>query len=221
MEIGVISDVHANAVALEAVLSDMPAVEAVVCVGDVVGYGPHPRACVERVRETAAHVVQGNHDRSVATPAAYRHNEMAYEGLRYARERLDDDQRAWLAALPEGATCCDGRVRLVHDHPTERDRYVYPDEFGALSPHLGDERALLLGHTHVQHDEYVDGTLVVNPGSVGQPRDGDPRAAYAVLDVDGPSVEQRRVPYDVERVRAAVETAGLPERTGARLALGK
>ncbi|MFC7156330.1 metallophosphoesterase family protein [Halomarina halobia] len=221
MEIGVISDVHANAVALEAVLAAMPPVDAVVCVGDVVGYGPHPVECVERVRDAAAHVVQGNHDRAVATPEAYRHNEMAYEGLRHARERLDDEQRAWLAGLPEETTCCDGRVRLVHSHPAERDRYVYPREFEALAPLLGDERALVLGHTHVQHDERVEGTLVVNPGSVGQPRDGDPRAAYAVLDPNTPSVEQRRVAYDVERVRADVAAAGLPQRTAARLARGE
>ncbi|MFC6836740.1 metallophosphoesterase family protein [Halomarina ordinaria] len=221
MRLGVIADVHANAVALDAVLDDMPAVDGVVCLGDVVGYGPHPAACVETVREVADAVVRGNHDRSVSNPGAYRHNEMAHAGLRHAREELDDDQVAWLDGLPEDRT--HEGVRLVHSHPAERDRYVYPEGFASLAPHLGDERALLLGHTHVQHAERVAGTPVVNPGSVGQPRDGDPRAAYAVLTGtdEGTHVDLRRVAYDVEAVGAAVAEAGLPARTGKRLRSGE
>ncbi|WP_254537037.1 metallophosphoesterase family protein [Halomarina litorea] len=223
MRIGLLSDVHANAVALAAVREAMPDVEAVVCAGDVVGYNPHPAECVEAVREAGWPTVQGNHDRVVATPDRYRHNEMAHAGLRYAYEHLDSAQLSWLADLPESRTLFDGQVRVVHSHPTERDRYVMPRGFAALEPHLGDERVLVLGHTHVQHHERVDGTLVVNPGSVGQPRDGDPRAAFAVLDLEASSVSvtAHRVEYDVERVRADVAAADLPERTGARLARGE
>jgi putative phosphoesterase len=254
MRIGLVSDVHANAVALDAVLDALAAEESLdrlVCAGDVVGYNPFPADCVEAFRPADAeptpgsddsgesarlaaaadrvgagrsHTVQGNHDRAVATPEHYRHNEMAFAGLRYARERLDDEQLAWLADLPVETRLADGRVRVVHDHPTDRDRYVHPRGFPALAEHLGEEDVLVLGHTHVQHHEVVDGTLVVNPGSVGQPRDGDPRAAFAVLDVpDGgdPSVTERRVEYDVERVRSAVDAADLPARTGRRLVRGE
>jgi len=235
MRVGLLSDIHANRVALEAVLEAMPAVDRLVCAGDVIGYNPHPEASVAAVRgrsglladcgvdvPTALPTVQGNHDRTVATPERYRHNRMAHAGLALARDRIDDDDRAWLAELPEQRRCCDGRLRVVHSHPTEIDRYVRPREFPLLADHLGDEAVLVLGHTHVQHHERVDGTLVVNPGSVGQPRDGDPRAAYAVLDLDGePAVTEHRVAYDVDRVRADVEAAGLPERTGARLARGE
>ncbi len=224
MRIGLVSDIHANAVALEAVRDAMPRVDRTLCAGDVVGYNPHPRECVETVREAGWPTVQGNHDRAVETPERYRHNEMAHAGLRHARERLDEDQRAWLAGLPESRTVLDGQVRVVHSHPTDLDRYVMPSGFAALGPHLGDERVLVLGHTHVQHHERVEGTLVVNPGSVGQPRDGDPRAAFAVLDIEDegrPSVEEHRVAYDVERVQGDVVAAGLPERTGARLERGE
>jgi putative phosphoesterase len=237
MRVGVIADVHANLVALEAVLADMPAVDRVVCLGDVVGYNPWPGECVDRVREVAAVTVEGNHDRTVGTPERYRANEMARAGLELARERLDDDQRAWLDGLPERATVGDGRVLAVHSHPApaHRDRYVYPAQFAEAASHAGDVAALLLGHTHVQHAAAHDDVLVCNPGSVGQPRDGDPRAAYAVLDVndagagetvdgetaDDVAVDLRRVEYDVERVRDAVADAGLPARTGDRLLRGE
>lgn len=223
MRIGLVSDIHANAVALAAVREAMPDVEQVVCVGDVVGYNPHPRTCVETVREAGWPTVQGNHDRVVESPERYRHNEMAHAGLRYARARLDDEQVGWLAGLPESRALVDGQLRVVHSHPTERDRYVMPRAFPALEPHLGDERVLVLGHTHVQHHERVDGTLVVNPGSVGQPRDGDPRAAFAVLDLTASevAVEEHRVEYDVDRVQADVTAAGLPERTATRLERGE
>jgi predicted phosphodiesterase len=221
MRIGLVSDIHANAVALDAVREAMPSVEAVVCAGDVVGYNPSPRECLETVRDCGWPTVQGNHDRAVESPDQYRHNEMAHAGLRHARERLDDEQRAWLADLPESRTLFDGRLRMVHSHPTQLDRYVMPGEFTTLEPHLGEERAFVLGHTHVQHAERVGGTLVINPGSVGQPRDGDPRAAFAVLDLDEPAVETHRVEYDVERVREGVAAAGLPSRTGARLERGQ
>jgi predicted phosphodiesterase len=96
-----------------------------------------------------------------------------------------------------------------------------PGEFDLLERYLGDEAVLVLGHTHVQHHQHVGDTLVVNPGSVGQPRDGDPRAGFAVLDTERVAVETHRVEYDVERVQAAVREAGLPDRTATRLARGQ
>jgi putative phosphoesterase len=232
MRIGLISDVHANLVALEAVLADMPTVDEVICAGDVVGYNPWPAECVDRVRDVAATTVKGNHDRNVGTPERYRANHMAHAGLVHAGEQLSTEQRRWLDGLPERETWLDGRLLLVHSHPdpAQRGMYVYPKDFPRLVEHLDDHDALVLGHTHVQHEATVDGTLMVNPGSVGQPRDGDPRAGYAVLDVDAAgggngasdlSVDLRRVDYDVDRVREAVEEADLPEQTGSRLALGK
>jgi putative phosphoesterase len=219
MLVGVVSDVHANLPALEAVLDDMPTVDATLNAGDVVGYNPWPSQCVEAVRERDVPTVMGNHDRMVASGGNFRGNAMAAAGIDLARERLDDDQLAWLADLPDVRYCFSDRVKVVHGHPDDPDRYTYPATFGPEM--LGDEDVLVLGHTHVQaHERYPEG-VVLNPGSVGQPRDGDPRAAYAVLDLDDLTVDERRVEYDVETVAEAVADAGLPERIGSRLFEGR
>jgi putative phosphoesterase len=219
MKVGVLADVHANQVALDAVLADLPAVDALVCAGDVVGYNPWPAECVAALRERAVPTVMGNHDRAVAGGGDFRFNSMASAGVRHARDELSAAGLEWLAGLPAERREFEGRVKLVHGHPDDPDRYTYPAEFGPGL--LGDEDVLVMGHTHVQHAETYDDGIVVNPGSVGQPRDGDPRAGYAVLDLDALTVEPRRVEYDVERVVDAVAAAGLPERIGTRLRRGE
>ena len=218
MRVGLIADVHANRVALEAVFADIPAVDALVCAGDVVGYNPWPGACVDSLAERAVATVQGNHDRAVVEDTGFRFNRLASAGVEYARRELDEKQLSWLDALPPERREFDGRVRIVHGHPDDPDRYTHPADF---SPRLlADEDVLVLGHTHVQHAETYGDGIVVNPGSVGQPRDGDPRAAYAIVDLEGMTVDLRRVAYDVDAVREAVERAGLPDRIGSRLARG-
>jgi putative phosphoesterase len=219
MKIGVISDIHGNKLALDTVLSDMPAVDRLVCAGDVVGYNPWHGACVDAIRERSVPTVMGNHDRAVAGDTSFGFNSTAGAGVRHARETLTDDQQAWLAGLPEEQTALGGRLKLVHGHPDDPDRYTYPRQFG---PHLlGAEDVLVLGHTHIQAHERFDDGVVMNPGSVGQPRDGDPRAAYAVLDTEELSVTEHRVEYDIDRVQQAVHDAGLPAGIAERLQNGR
>ncbi|WP_248515632.1 metallophosphoesterase family protein [Salinarchaeum laminariae] len=219
MRIGVLSDVHANLPALEAVLDDLPPVDALLNAGDIVGYNPWPSECLATVRERDVTSVMGNHDRAVATDSNFRFNGMAAAGVRYAREALDDHDIEWLASLPDERTCFEGQVRIVHGHPDDPDRYTYVEDF---SPSLlDDEDVLVLGHTHVQHAERYPEGIVLNPGSVGQPRDRDPRAAYAVLDLEDQTVECRRVKYDVDRAVEAVQDANLPGKTGERLRDGR
>lgn len=223
MKVGLLSDVHANLPALDAVIDDMPAVDRIVCAGDVIGYNPWPAACVERVREVAGATVRGNHDRTVETPARYRANRMAEAGLEHAKATLSDEQLDWLRGLSRTETFGGERYLLVHSHPAadREDAYVYPEEFSNLDRHLDDYDGIVLGHTHVQGMRSVGDGIVVNPGSVGQPRDGDPGAAYAVLDTQRGEVELRRVRYDIDRVSEAAAKAGLPERTAARLYKGE
>jgi len=235
MEIGVISDIHGNRVALAAVLSDMPPVDRLVCAGDVVGYNPWHADCVDAMRgvgdpdlpaealarlpDCGVPTVMGNHDRAVADDTGFGFNSMAGAGVRHARETLSADQIDWLGGLPDRRTVCDGRMRLVHGHPEDPDRYTYPESYGPGM--LDGEDVLVTGHTHVQGHRVFEEGIVMNPGSVGQPRDRDPKAAYAVVDLDDLTVDERRVEYDIDAVIAAVEEADLPERIGTRLLSGQ
>lgn len=219
MRVGVISDLHGNKVALDAVLGDMPPVERVVCAGDIVGYNPWHADCLEYIREAGIPTVMGNHDRAAAGQSAFGFSSMAGAGIRHAREQLSEEQIAWLAALIDSRYVCDDRIRIVHGHPGNPDKYTYPGQY--TSRLLGDEDVLVMGHTHIQADKQFEDGIVLNPGSVGQPRDGDPRAAYAVLDLAEMTVEQRRVEYDIEQVQVAIREAELPERLATRLAKGQ
>ena len=227
MRYGVVSDIHGNLPAFEAVLDAMPAVDEFLCAGDVVGYNPWPAECVARVRDLDAATVMGNHDRAVASDTGFGFNSMATAGVRHARENLNDDAIAWLDALPDRQTVAagDDEILIVHGHPDNPDRYTYPDEFepGMLE---ADARLTITGHTHVQGVREFEEGVVMNPGSVGQPRDGDPEAAFAVVDIDADEtdeieVDTHRVGYDIDRVIDAVEDAGLPERIGQRLLSGR
>ncbi|WP_411964916.1 metallophosphoesterase family protein [Haloferax sp. YSMS24] len=219
MRLGVISDVHGNLPALDTVLSDMPSVDHVVCAGDVVGYNPWPDECVTELVERDVPTVSGNHDRAVTAGTGFRFNSLAAAGVDFARDELSPSSLDWLTSLPETKTLFDGRVKLVHGHPEDPDRYTYPDDF---APRLLDgEDLLVMGHTHVQGHRIYDDGIVLNPGSVGQPRDGDPRAAYAVVDLDATTVDERRVTYDIDRVAERVREVGLPERIGSRLYEGR
>ncbi|WP_226482229.1 metallophosphoesterase family protein [Natrinema amylolyticum] len=222
MKVGLVSDIHGNRVALEAVLEDMPPVDEILCAGDVVGYNPWPGDCVDELRARDVPTVMGNHDAAVVEDAPFRFNGMAKAGVDHAKRQLSDEQLEWLADLPGERLECDGRVKLVHGHPDDPDRYTrytYPEEFSPRM--LDDEDVLVLGHTHDQGARQFAEGIVVNPGSVGQPRDGDPRAGYAVLDLDALTVDTHRVEYDIDAVRNAVEDAGLPKRIGTRLARGQ
>src|SRR6056297_3094250 len=138
MRLGLISDVHGDRVALGAVLDDMPAVVRLLCAGDVVGYNPWPAECVAAVR-----------GRDVASETSFGFNSMAQAGVEYAREHLDESALAWLARLPDERTLLDGRVKVVHGHPADPDRYTYPADFAPGM--LDGEELLVMGHTHVQH----------------------------------------------------------------------
>ena len=224
MRFGVISDIHGNLPALEAVCKAMPPVDGMLCPGDVVGYNPWPAACVDRVRELGAVTVGGNHDRAVAFDGGRGFNSMAKAGVEYAREQLGAANMEWLRSLPTEQFVADGRIHVVHGHPDDPDRYTYSQEFTASMLDEGVE-ILLLGHTHVQDVRRFDDGVVCNPGSVGQPRDGEPTAAFAVVELDEregtASVETHRVGYDIDQVIEAVGEAGLPKRIGTRLRSGK
>ena len=236
----ILSDVHANLEALRAVLDDAASrTDGVLCLGDSVGYGADPAACIELLDRRARALVAGNHEHGVAGRLALDwFNRWARAAAEWTREQLADDHRTWLGALP--LTCEVGDATLVHaspEAPDEWDYLVTPDEGWAAFPFFAT-RWCFVGHSHVPGAWSLGSSgpdfeprpsvvtaeagrrYLVNVGSVGQPRDRDPRASYGVWDVEAGRLELRRVPYDVRAARDKIVAAGLPEFLADRLATG-
>jgi diadenosine tetraphosphatase ApaH/serine/threonine PP2A family protein phosphatase len=241
MRVAVISDVHANYHALEAVLKEIDAarVDAVWCLGDTVGYGPRPNECCDLVRDRAGHCLVGNHDLVVLGELTVSEfNDEAAAAAIWTAEVLTPESRAFLASLKPF-----GKVEGVDlFHASARDpvwEYVLTEEAARATLDLSSAPLVLVGHSHValaitEHDGRVDGgparggskvTLdgrrLLNPGSVGQPRDGDSRAAWMLLDLEERFAEFRRVPYSIERTQAEMHERGLPQALATRLERGE
>lgn len=210
MKLGVISDIHANIAALDAVLADMPAVDRLVCCGDIVEYYADPNEVCDRLRALAPLAVRGNHDAYVIgalTPSPERR--AAYR-TDWTRAALRPDNLEWLKSMPTDQRLAeDGRDVLVrHASPWDEETYLYPDSPRLDEISLGNQEILLVGHTHIPFRRAVGAGMIVNPGSVGQPRDWDPRAAYATIDLATGAVEHRRVAYDVGALQSRLRDLG-------------
>ena len=241
MRLAVVSDIHSNLHALEAVLAaiDADAPDELWCLGDLVGYGPRPNECCAAIAERADVCLAGNHDLAVrGTIDLAEFGGEAGVAAGWTRGVLEPEAQALLDRLePEGEA---HGVALYHG--SARDpiwEYVLSDDAALATLELAGSPLVIVGHSHValrvvQSAGELDGGLaaagtelevggaraLLNPGSVGQPRDGDPRAAYLLLDLDGQRASFRRVEYDVERTQREMREAGLPELLAARLELG-
>lgn len=226
-KVAVISDVHANLEALEKVLRNIGEVE-VYCLGDLVDYGADPNEVVEIVRRRGTKSIVGNHDVAALTGDTAGFNPRAAMSSRWTADRLTHANTAYLRSLTQELRVEFEEVKVYFTHGSPDDRlweYVDPrthsDLFGHYLDRLG-VRVLGLGHTHIPYVWSEGQRVVFNPGSVGQPRDGDWRASYALLSVDGSAfkVELRRVEYDVEKAASKVRAAGLPVSFAERLLTG-
>jgi predicted phosphodiesterase len=243
----VLSDIHANVDALEAVLHAAPAGtwDRVVVLGDLVGYGAEPNAVVDRVRELDPIVViRGNHDKAAcALEDASNFNQIARMAAAWTFETLTEENRQYLRDLPSGPLPIDDRVEICHGAPFDEDYYIFDPDDALRAMDAAVRPVCLFGHTHLPvifrreadvFDGFVpdegsttrlpiggEGQYLVNPGSVGQPRDGDPRAAYALYESDGPALVLYRVEYAVEVAQRRIRIAGLPQSLANRLALGR
>ncbi|MCL6498660.1 MAG: metallophosphatase family protein [Firmicutes bacterium] len=243
MRYAILSDVHANLEALEAVLEDarQQGVERLVCLGDFVGYGPDPNACVERLRGLLVAALVGNHDlAALGRLDARRFNLFARAAVEWTREQLSPSVRAYLEGLEPRQTF-EGML-LVHASPQDPvEEYILDWETADDNFRAAEFSVCLFGHTHVPVRFAHDGVRtyvfplapnvavklerhlrhLINVGSVGQPRDGDPRAAYVVLDTGAGTMELRRVMYPVEAVQAKMQARGLPRPLWERLSEGR
>ncbi len=251
MRILLLSDVHANLEALEATLAATPSFDAVVNLGDIVGYGASPNEVTARTRDLGKIFVRGNHDKAVTGLLDLNDfNPMAASAATWTRKELSAKNLDWLRALPRGPVALPDfpEVQLVHGSPNDEDEYVVS---------LGDALAPLItlttpltffGHTHLQGgffvtDSSADGfrpeyrtvgqaesvalqlkpnaRYLINPGSVGQPRDGDWRAAFALFDTEAQVVRFHRTPYNLKDAQDRIFDAKLPSRLATRLAIGR
>ncbi len=239
MRVAVLSDIHANLPALDAVLEALAPYDAVWQLGDIVGYGPQPDEVVARLREVGASGVRGNHDAAaVGQLATEAFNEDARTAVEWTAARIQRETAEWLRSLPERTTS--EVFTLVHGSPRD-PIWEYLLSAAVARANLGAFQTThcLVGHTHVplafrEEDDDIETLapshgsrleldarrVLLNPGSVGQPRDGDPRACGMLLDTESGLVEWRRVAYPFEQVQALMVAAGLPKRLSERLSLG-
>ncbi len=243
----ILSDIHANLDALDAVLAAAPrdTWDRVIVLGDLVGYGADPNAVVDRVRALdPLAVIRGNHDKACCgIEDASNFNHVARIAASWTEGHLTPENREYLRDLPAGPVVIDDRVEICHGSPFDEDHYIFDAEDARRALEAGDRQLCLFGHTHLpvvfrragtMYDGFLpegdaDTTLtlqdgvryVINPGSVGQPRDGDPRAGFAIYDTEGPTLTLRRVPYAVDAAQRRILGAGLPASLANRLAVGR
>ncbi|HWG59802.1 MAG TPA: metallophosphoesterase family protein [Candidatus Acidoferrales bacterium] len=244
----ILSDIHGNRGALDAALTAAEgAWDKAVCLGDIVGYGPDPNETTECVRSLGAISIRGNHDRAASgVTDAEDFNPIARQAVLWTRNRLRPENLEYLSTLPQGPVELDG-FAIAHGAPQDEDEYVFAPEQARQVLREAPAAVTFCGHTHIQGGfalregkmqtlhfrpsggkpfaalRVEDGTeYLLNPGSVGQPRDGDARAAFAIADLAlGKTVEFWRVSYDVASVQARMKSAGLPEPLISRLAAGR
>lgn len=228
MRILLIADVHSNEPAFEAVLEHAGSVDRTLCAGDIVGYNPYPKECIQIVKGLKLECVMGNHDWASATDMAAGFNPYAQAAVHYTHRMLSEDDISLLSGLPERLELEVEGVRLRMYHGSPRDplnEYVYPWTPKATLKTLLDlsgGEVLILGHTHVPMAFRLGDRYVINPGSVGQPRSGNPNSSYIILTIrDGNvEIEHRMVGYEIERVAKRIVEAGLPRFLADRLYLG-
>jgi diadenosine tetraphosphatase ApaH/serine/threonine PP2A family protein phosphatase len=242
MRIVLVSDIHSNAVALDAVLAALPPYDELWCLGDTIGYGPEPNRCLEQMRRLARHALTGNHDlASLGLVSLADFNALARTANQWNNEQLEPDLRAYLQELPASLPLPE--VTLAHASPRDPIwEYILDSETATANLDHFQTQICFVGHTHVpmlfvQHADgkielrrgrageiirlKPDARYIINPGSVGQPRDGDPRAAYALWDTRAGTLRFNRVEYDVEATQRKMQAAGLPDLLAERLAFGR
>ncbi len=240
----VVSDIHANMIALDAVIKDAGQFDQIWCLGDVVGYGPNPNECVERLRAYDVVCLAGNHDLAVVGKLGlWDFSSDAKEVVGWTRHQLSGGSREWLENLASISVMVDRDVTLVHGSPRDPIwEYIVSPPIARVCFEQTVTGLCLVGHTHVpvifRKPTYGVGIqtqwlsvnqpvalnldrLIINPGSVGQPRDEDPRAAYAIVDTDAKTLVHRRAQYDVATVQKKMKEAHLPGGLIRRLRFGQ
>lgn len=228
MKIAIFSDVHGNAIALEAVLNDINSrgIDLVFCGGDLIGYGAYPNEVIDLIRKNRIPTIMGNYDDGVGFSRSDcgcadtdpKMKELGEISLKWTKKQVNFENRVFLRSLLERIqfTICSKKILIVHGSPRRINEYLYPDrpEESLLGMFEAEKVDIIIcGHTHLPYTRIIDSKCLINAGSVGKPKDGDQRAAYTILKLTESSLETEviRVKYDVERMAQAIETSGLPQ----------
>lgn len=226
MKIGIISDIHSNLEALEVLLRRLEAesVERIYCLGDIVGYGANPNECVDKVRSLCHACVIGNHDDALTGRTGIQYfNSYARSAIEWTARILTEENLAYLKALP--LTHEEDKLLMVHATPIEPAAWNYilrSDDAAADFEAMRDDTTAFIGHSHipVRFDDPANGKVIINVGSVGQPRDRDPRASCGIYETDSGTFSWIRESYPVQEAARKIRQANLPEFLAARLFIG-
>jgi putative phosphoesterase len=228
VRIAVISDIHSNYDALRAVLSDIGDCDALVCLGDLVGYCAQPNEVVSEIRSLRPEaIVMGNHDYAVSTGDTSGFVQHAVQAVEWTRREISSENLHYVSSLRSKATFVAGGIKIALAHGSPRDplnEYIYPSTPDFILRGLIDESGgdlLMLGHTHVPFELRFGSRMIGNPGSVGQPRDGDPQASYAILKPSTETTFQiHRIGYNIDSAANKIVARGLPRLLADRLYMG-
>lgn len=226
-----ISDIHANLPAFEAVLDDLNSIQydSIICLGDIVGYGPHPTECISLIKELKIQCVKGNHDAGVSGELTERHFRNPNRSLiKQTREMLTDKDLKWLRNMPYTLTSDENEWFAVHASPNNPTRWEYLESAIKIRGLLKnvDYKFCLIGHTHIpafvsqkfgEKSIQDNGKYLINPGSIGQSRDGDYRASYCILDTQQNTLDFKRVEYNLEKVVNDLEMLGFSRKDAEHL----
>jgi putative phosphoesterase len=223
MLIAFISDVHANLPALRAVMDDVSSrrVSSIFCAGDILGYNTFPNQTIELLRSRNVNCIAGNHDRAVLVGVKDM-NSIAATAINWTRDVLSPSSFEYLRNLPNSLhRPLEGVMTAIHHgSPRQISEYIFEEHVSGELLEIAGSRMLVLGHTHIPYIVQFPNGTVINPGSVGQPRDGDPRASYIVLDTSEWAFRIVRVDYEIEETANKIRENGLPEMLAQRLSRG-
>lgn len=210
MKIALLADIHANLPALEAVFQDIPKVDSVICAGDILGYYADVNEVCDLLRRRCSGVIRGNHDCYVTGLMQPSPERVSAYRTEWTRNNLDPGHFRWLSDLHAEISFSSQskRVRIRHASPWDEETYLYPDSARLDEIKLDPNEFLVLGHTHYPMLRRCGEGLIINPGSVGQPRDWNPAASYAILDTQSAEVDFRRIRYDVEGLQRRLTQMG-------------
>jgi putative phosphoesterase len=225
MRIAFIADIHSNLHALEVVIERIGrlGVDAVACAGDIIGYGAFPNECCRVVAETADYCVFGNHDQAALRSDTVGMNPYAAKALKWTADKLNHESAKFLSSLAFGSRFRAEQISaaMFHGSPHGVEEYLFEGDLTEEMMQIARSDLVILGHTHVPYWVRFGKGMALNPGSVGQPRDGNPKASFAVFDSSTPSCEIIRVEYAVGEAADAILAQGLPEFLAGRLSAGR